>query len=320
MSKPETGISTSWLGDSPRGAEEIIRHIEALGEVDGVEINYRITGETFNKLIRALKSLGLKIFSLHNFTPIPSDIPFHRASGDLYNLASRDPFEREAAVKNTARTIELAHELEGPAVVLHCGRVDMEAEWDRIRKWMKEGKLESEEVASFVKQKLNERNGLADSHLDGLLLSLDELANLADRYSVTLGIENRYSFHEMPQEKELLIIFEKLRGAPLAYWHDTGHFHVNRVLKILNEEIWLNQIFPNTAGCHVHDVIGVDDHLPIGEGESDFQDIRAITKSRPDIPLILELKAGLEDGRVKESLERLKEMINRWKEQENQGE
>lgn len=320
MKRPLIGISTSWLGDIPRSADDIAEHIEAIEGVQGVEINYRITHEAFHKLVKILKSLGLKIFSLHNFTPIPRDIPFDKASGDVYNLASPDHDERKLAVKNTVRTIELAHELEGPTVILHCGEILMDAGWDKIRKRIGEGTRESEEISLFLKQKLEERNSLAGPYFDALLLSLDKLLNVAQKYSVTLGIENRYSFHEIPQEREFKTLFDEFQGAPLVYWHDTGHFYVNQRLKTLDEQFWIDEIFPHSGGCHIHDVAGVEDHLPLGEGDLEFSDLQIVMRHRPDMPLILELKAGTDDRKVKESLKRLEEIVGYLEEPKKQGE
>jgi len=44
---------------------------------------------------------------------------------------------------------------------------------------------------------------------------------------VLLGLENRYHDHELPGPDDFKVIFDKFKGAPVGYWHDTGHAHAN---------------------------------------------------------------------------------------------
>lgn len=303
------GVSTSWLGDIPHKSEDILKRIGEVEGINGVEINYRITLDAFAPIVKNMAKMGLTIFSLHNFTPLPPDIPFHKASGDVYNLASPDPDERKLAILWTLRTIEWAHELEGPTVILHCGKIEMETEWELIRKWVELNKIKSDDARVFINRKIKERNKISGPYWDALLMSLDDLANKAQKYSVTLGIENRYSYHEIPQEEELVTIFSEFQGAPLVYWHDIGHFIVNIYLGIIDPKTYYGRVFRYLGGCHIHDVSGINDHLPLGDGDIEYEELNNNLRFGFEVPLILELKAGTPDEKVSESIQKIRKSL-----------
>ena len=123
---------------------------------------------------------------------------------------------------------------------------------------------------------------------------------------VTIAAENRYSYHELPQLRDFEVLFKEFDGAPLKYWHDVGHDFVNVSLGIVQKGEYLKRFREQLAGFHVHDVQGIDDHLPIGEGEIKFHELLPVLDS---VPYIIELKAGTELYQVQESVTRLKTIM-----------
>ncbi len=309
--KPETmkekkkgvflGVSTSWLGDSPKAGEEILQHLKDL-DIDGVEINYRTSEEAFLTIKKNIKNIGLKVFSLHNFVPVPPEVSFFKASGDIFNLASQDAYERELAIKYCCKTIEHASDMDGATVVIHCGKIDMDPEWHIIKS------LDEHAILDFLKQKLEERNSLRFSYMDALKLSLDKVLNFALKYQIKIAAENRYSYHELPQLEDFKILFDEFDGAPIVYWHDVGHDYVNANLNIIKQNEMLSNFNKQLSGFHIHDVLGLEDHLPIGKGEINFYELLPLTTS---MPYIIELKPGTPTTEVSSSIEKLKIILEK---------
>ena len=55
-----------------------------------------------------------------------------------------------------------------------------------------------------------------------------------------------------------------------GYWHDTGHVPANEVSGPIAGNALLRKYADWFIGIHLHDAIGLDDHIPPGAGEIDF--------------------------------------------------
>jgi sugar phosphate isomerase/epimerase len=278
----------------PADIEALIACLKEI-KADGVELEYRIPGTLFPSLKEALRGHGLVVSSLHNFCPTPPE--FKRGSGDLFSLAATDREERHTAVRLTLRTIEQANDLEAHAVVLHCGRVEMVPETDILHRFYRNGRIATDEARGFIARKVAERDRLKPPHLDALCFSLEKLLPAAERHHVRLGLENRYHYHELPGLDDFGLLFREFDGAPLGYWHDTGHAHVGEVLSLFNADDLLRRFGSKLVGCHLHDAQGLDDHLPPGRGQVDFPALGAFL--RPTPLKVIELQPGTtpEDAR-----------------------
>jgi sugar phosphate isomerase/epimerase len=243
----------------------------------------------------------LKVVSVHNFFPTPSVRSGSGGGGDLFLLSHPDPQQRKQAIEWTSRSIEHAANLGARAVVLHCGYVDMSPGLDRLYHYHTTDQIHSPQARTFIHQKLAERERLKAKHMDSLLYSLDSLGNLAEKKGVLLGLENRYHYHELPGIKELEILLEAFKGAPIGYWHDTGHAHANETLNLLPPCALLDKFSHRLIGIHLHDAIGLDDHLVPGKGEMDFDRLKHYIQS--DTALVMELKPGTLDIEVAEGIQ-----------------
>ncbi|MGD9236553.1 MAG: sugar phosphate isomerase/epimerase family protein [Desulfobacterales bacterium] len=283
-------LSTSFLSDELTTAEQVFANFKKLG-VHAIELSYRIPESMFQQLKKPLHDSGLTVVSVHNYFPIPSVRSDARGSGDLFLLSSRDKEERHKAVLYTTKTIETAAELGAGAVVLHGGVVEMNHEMQMFYRYFNLKQLHSEEAQSFIRKKLNERDLRKTRHMDSLLASLDRVAAVAEKQRVLLGLENRYHYHELPGRDDFDIIFDKFRGAPIGYWHDTGHAHANEVLGLIPRNLLLRKYADRLIGIHLHDAVGLDDHLPPGAGEIDFRFVKSCLKS--ESIKVIELKPGI---------------------------
>ncbi|RLA86101.1 MAG: hypothetical protein DRG31_01175 [Deltaproteobacteria bacterium] len=294
-----TGMSTAWaMKNGAKAAGDLLGPLEKIG-LEALELDFRVTGRILKELMPKLKAKNPCVLSLHNFCPVPDILPPEKASGDAFNLASDDPEERREAVRWTIRTLEVASELEAQVVVLHLGFIPQmkPIPHDLYRK----GELTEDALADFLK----ERSRKAQRYLDCLLRSLEPVLKRAEALGVRVGIENRYYLHEFPLADEIGLILGEFRGAPLGYWHDTGHAHVLERLGVIGHRELLERYRADLLGVHLHDARGLDDHKPPGKGEVDFQMVRELLPQRAI--RILEIHPPATEGEIREALEFLRE-------------
>ena len=293
-------ISTSVRPQDMDDPEAFVAYLEQLG-VPGVELEYRLTEQFFMGMRAPLLQSVLQVTSIHNFFPFPNRFETLQPGGDLFLLSSPDREERMRAIRWTLRTIEAANELEAVVVVLHCGRVEMEAEIRTLHGFFKENRIISPEAQTFISKKFHELADLKPAYLDSLLFSMDRLLPVAEKQGVTLGLENRAHYHELPGSDDFERLLAEFAGGPVGYWHDTGHAHLAEKLTIVTSGYLLEKYADNLLGIHIHDAIGLEDHLPPGTGEIDFKAIKPHLK--PDIPLVVELKPGTANDDVQNALD-----------------
>jgi sugar phosphate isomerase/epimerase len=287
-------LSTSWIADRLSSPQELVQALKTAG-VAAVELDYRLTPARFKGLKAPLVEAGIAVSSLHNYCPNPGVIPRARPSGDYFRLSSPNPDERKLAVQWTANTIQNAHDMEAGWVVLHCGAIPGENNRMLVDIFNQYGR-NSEELGGRLSLAVEQRQHAVDPFIEALLFSLDRLLPMAERHGVTLALENRFHFHELPGYEDLERVLRRFEGAPLGYWHDTGHAHALEVLGVASQEEWLKRYAPHLQGFHLHDAQGLEDHLPPGDGEIDWSGVHSYL--RPDRPLVLELEPGTALSRV----------------------
>ncbi|MBC7359516.1 MAG: sugar phosphate isomerase/epimerase [Desulfacinum sp.] len=301
-------LSTSFASRDARKGRDLLDRLERL-PIHGVELDYRIPDPVFREMTGLLKRSRLQVVSLHNFCPVPPLVPPGKTGGDLLDLSALDRDERTRAVRWTVKTLENANDLEAPVVILHGGRVDMDPELDRLHGMLERcDGPEDPRFRELLDSKLAERRRKRAPHLDALLWSLDRLAREAERLGVVLGLENRAHYHELPGLEEFPDLFRELDGAPLAYWHDVGHAHLNRLLGLWKGLGPPDFLKGRLAGVHIHDARGRDDHLPPGAGELDLSEAAGAVDRA--VPWILELKPGTSDDDVRRGLDHLQELFS----------
>ncbi len=300
-------ISTSWQSGGSATAEGMLAALKDL-DISGIELSYRISEGFYQDMKNPLRRSGLKVVSVHNYFPIPSARSDSKGSGDLFLLSSSDNEERQNAIRFTIRSIEHAGELGAAAVVLHCGLVQMNPEMQVLYRFFNSHRLDSKEAQTFIREKLAERDRHQPEHLENLLYSLDRLLPVAEKQGVLLGLENRYHYHELPGLDDFGEIFTRFEGAPIGYWHDTGHAHANETLGLIPRQSLLQSYAGQIIGVHLHDAIGLDDHIPPGSGEIDFKGLTSFLKT--DTIKVIELKPGIPVPEVIEGIRFIREILS----------
>ena len=276
-------------------------------DIQGLELEYRIPEEILPEMEAALIDHRMPVASIHNFFPIPDTMPRHKGSDDLYPLMSPDPEMRRQAVNGTKRTIRYAEMFGAKAIVLHCGAIPMHTELDRLYRYYRKGKIATSQARTFMEDKrvaLREQKG---PYLEALKRSLDLLIPSADAAGIRLGLENRFHHHELPGSTDFSTLFGKFRGSPVGYWHDVGHAHAQEALGVIPRGALLKAHGDMLIGIHLHDAVGVEDHLPPGTGEIDLGLLQGYI--RPDTLLMLELQPGTPDGAIERGIAHIRKVF-----------
>ena len=301
------GMSTSWLSGGSANAEGMLAALKNL-DVSGIELSYRISEDLYQQIKDPLKRSGLKVVSIHNYFPIPFARADSKGSGDLFLLSSSDPEERQNAIRYTTKSIKHAGELEAAVVILHCGFVEMDHQMQVFYEYFSSNQLASKDVQTFIRNKLKQRDRRKPEHLENLWYSLDHLLPVAEKQGVLLGLENRYHYHELPGPDDFGAIFAHFKGAPIGYWHDTGHAHANEALGLIPKGSLLRSNADQLIGIHIHDAVGLDDHIPPGSGEIDFNALKPYLKA--DTIKVIELKPGISESKVSEGIRFVRDQLS----------
>lgn len=306
------GLSTVWKSSKLNDGNRILDEYEKMG-VPGIELEYRITADVFQQIKKGIRSMSMKILSLHNFCPHPEILPLDKRSGDALMLTSLDDDERKLAVKYSKRTIQNATELEAKAVVFHIGRIlGMEREEEKWFELLKNGKFKDRTGSEFFSKTRRQREQVKQPYFDAVLKSLDELNEEAVKREMKIGIENRYYWDEFPDVDEVEVILNYFQGGKMGYWHDVGHAEAHEAYGLTTHEEFLKRYADQLVGCHLHDCkeAGYRDHFAPGTGWINYDMIK---KYLPENAIrIIEVHSKVPAGELKDGIEFLleKEIIN----------
>lgn len=300
------GVSTCWRSRSISDGAQLARQVAGLG-VDALEVDYRLTEKSLDELLAACQELTITPLSIHAVCPAPPSKK-NRLVAEVWRLSDPDQAVRLKAVDDVAGTIRLAARTGARAVIVHAGEVPMEKVTIDLQKLYDRGAIDTGEGRRLIgelKIKRLERRGTT---FDMLLKSLDELSFIAEACGVDVGLENRYYLREYPSFEEMAIIFFRLAGSRIKYWHDTGHAQAQSNLGITPAKVWLEEFGDLLIGVHLHDVDRYHDHLPPpsgGEGAVDFELLKRYLK--PDTIRILEMRDEISFKSAKAGVEWLRE-------------
>jgi sugar phosphate isomerase/epimerase len=277
-------LSSVW---ACRQTEDGLVLLDRLAEtgITSLELEYRVTTPMLAQMRKELKPRGLTVASVHNFFPLPPDVPRELASGDLFNLSSLDKGERLTAVRHTERTLEQAADLEARVMVTHLGW----AQGLEDKKITREAAAQGG-VTPALEEHLARRRALAPALLDAMSFSLDRVLERARGLSLSVGLENRFHAFQAPNLDETEFLLDRFAGAPVGYWHDTGHAHHRELAGLRPAAVWLERLGDRLIGCHLHDAVGSADHQLPGRGDLDWPSLTR--RLLPASPKVLELRAG----------------------------
>lgn len=293
------GISTAWKSDKIKDANRLLDELSKTG-LYGLELEYRISQEMYQEMKPALKKSVFKVLSIHNFFPVPDILPKNQGSGDAFRFSSEDEDERKKGIEYTKKTLQIAHDLEVRAVILHLGKVPIKTDVKKLFELYDSKKIHKSEGKNLIEKIKKEREDKRQKPLDNVLFCLEKLHKEAERLNVYIGIENRYFPNEIPDFEEIGIIMSEFKGGMVKYWHDVGHAQTQEILGFQEKNRLIETYSKEMIGIHLHGALGYKDHFA-PNGSIDFSLINNYLKSET-IKII--------EAHSKVRLEELKEGVN----------
>lgn len=300
-------LSTAWNADRSSDGAKIAAEIDALG-FSHIELNFSLTRDMVDGIVRYADTHNLHITSLHNYCPTPPEFKREKALPDCFSLSSLKEDERKKAVVYTKRSIQTARQVNARAVVLHCGRVEIP---DRTRELIGlavQGRKNSAAATDMRDAFIAERKNQSHDYFTQLLKSLEECADYAQEENIALGIENRFYYHEIPSLDEFAVILERFKDKPVGYWHDTGHAFVMEQLGFIPEGALLKRYAGALIGTHLHNVKNLVDHQDPLDGDTDLCRLASVIKK--DAIMVIEVHSHVNAEAIRRSARIIEEAFH----------
>ncbi len=262
---PEVSLSTMWAKGRFKHMAEFVAKAKKLG-FTRVEANASISPQKLDDLIKT----AIPISSIHS--PCPATLSSKGIPVANLSLSSLEESERQEAVSFAKKTIDLASSIGAKAVVLHMGEVpvDLSLE-DKLHHLYNENFTGTKEYTQVQEELIYQRASKAPPYLEAAKKSLEELSEHSQKQNVMLGLETRFYLYEIPDIDEMAELLNEVEGRLIGYWHDVGHAEVKQRLGFTSHEDWLLRFNHEMLGVHLHDVLGISDHHPLGKGNVDWE-------------------------------------------------
>ena len=261
----DVSLSTMWAKNRFPVLGDFFLAAKGLG-FSKVELNHQIN----SGMLRSVDLGKYEISSIHE--PCPADIPVETLKSRDWIISSPDEDRRQRGVASVKRSIDLAHELSVPIVVVHAGHVSLDMVLEKkLRTLYQDGRKDSAEFDETKSLMMEQRRKLIDPCLEAVRKSLKELLDYANRCSIRLGLENRYHYYDIPTQDEMAVLLALGEPDRLGFIFDTGHATVMDRLGFFSFKIWLERFGKRIIGSHLHDVVIITDHQAPGCGDVDFQ-------------------------------------------------
>ncbi len=300
------GLSTCFFSNKGLTGNQILEKTASFG-IDTLELEYRISRDIYREILAARDSFNISIKSLHNFCYRPDIVPETEADADYFRLSSTDDDERQMAVLYTKRTIENARDCGARYVVLHLGDTGQPKSKNMFKEIADE-KVEVSVNDTFIREYSENRKRVIGKYLGNVVKSLDELLHYAERYGVTLAIENRYYIYQIPDYHEVGYLLDKFRGAPIGFWLDIGHAFVKSLWGCPGLDEYFYGYREHIIGSHIHDSLKSRDHQPPGFGTIDYSEYRDLFAS--EIVNILEINSRFSDEDLRDGIRYLQDIFS----------
>jgi sugar phosphate isomerase/epimerase len=233
-----------------------------------IELNHQVNSSMLSKV----RLDHIHFSSVHE--PCPADISTKVLVDRDWLISSTHESSRIQGVEIVKRSIKLARELGAPTVVIHCGTIPTNMNYEsKLRVLFENGHEKSGEYITIKSQIMQLRTELVGPQLNAVKKSLHELLEYAEQFKVKLGLENRYHYLDIPSIEEMDELLRMADSSQLGFIYDVGHAQALDRLGFYPHEDWLKRYSSRMLGSHLHDVIGLTDHYAPGLGEIDFAKI-----------------------------------------------
>jgi sugar phosphate isomerase/epimerase len=250
----------------------------------------------------ALDPGAARIVSVHH--PCPAGT----ISGED-QLTSADRDCRRRAEQGLRRSMHTARRVEAEAVVLHLGPAGAtdsgirQLAFELLSRYQA-GQRSSERYGDLL-ERISERLDRCEPEImEKAAASLRSLAEEAASLGIRLGLETAYYPYELPRPVAMGQLLDYVGNPSLGAWLDTGHVAAQENLGLQTFDEWQRVVGGRWIGAHLHDIVGVRDHLVPGMGELSFSDI--VGHMPTDVQLTLEVDYYFEPDEVTAGLDHLR--------------
>jgi sugar phosphate isomerase/epimerase len=278
-----------------------------------VELSHGIRITLMPGILQGLEEGIVKVSSTHNFCPLPPGIA--QAAPNLFEPSAPDARERYQWHRNTMRSLDFAAQVRARALVCHLGSVKFflfnpAARLEHYRNSHPDAVLaEDKRYQALLAKSHSKLRARMGPYWERAQMCVREILDYAAQRGVTLGLENRETFCELPLDADFPGFLSSLpEGAPAGYWHDCGHACLKGGLGLLDQREQLERNAGRLVGFHLHDVNAEgQDHQAVGSGRIDFKMVSEFW--RPHHLLTLELSPRASADDVRSSKERIEALI-----------
>jgi sugar phosphate isomerase/epimerase len=262
--------------DDPTSLDEFF----AAGRKMGFDV-FEVGPVAGTEAVRGLHAGGA-IQSVHS--PCPGDTAPPGAS-----FLVPDAHARADAGVALLESVRLAAGLGARAVVFHLGKL----EGDEVLAHM-EFELSARTLAGQANEPLwcvaRDRLVAAvaereEAALPAATSALRPVCDAARALGVELAFETGYYPLELPTPDGARRLLADLASHGLSAWLDTGHVAARERRGLGGFGSWSEAVRGRWTGVHVHDAVGLRDHLAPGSGELDFGAVLAILPPRSCVTL-----------------------------------
>ena len=260
----DIALSTMWWDSQRMTATEFFQTGRELGFAR-FELNHQIAPEYLDGMDFQHFSIG----SVHD--PCPAYTPAKVLEQADIQITSTNEILRHKAVEGIKKTLDFAIHMHARHVVIHPGRIPGD-HWrdDQLRVLYRSGMKTSLEYEELREQVIQDRARRATPHLESCLMSLREIVSFAEGSGLTIGLENRFHYYELPLFEEMQLLLHEFQQPWLGWQYDLGHLQTLEQLGLQSTIQWLEEFKSRIVGVHLHDVAGIQDHQAPGSGDVNF--------------------------------------------------
>jgi len=270
----DASFSTMWANKKFPTLDDFFIAARQMGFAK-VELSHQIN----SAMLAGIELDHYQFSSIHE--PCPADISTEMLKERDWLVSSPDEESRRQGVTSIKRSIDLAQALGVGIVVMHSGSIQADGSLEiNLRALFEAGQVHSQGYLEIKNRLADIRAARASACLESVKKSLLELLEYAGRFDVRLGLENRYHYFDIPNPDEMGFLLGLAGPEQLGFVYDVGHAQALDRLGFYLHEEWLQRYSARMIGVHLHDVIGITDHLAPGLGEVDFDMIAAYLPER----------------------------------------
>lgn len=270
---PRLALSTMYAQRWPpaEGLAPFLAAARRLG-FDRIELSHSHSELELDEVERARDWMA--VASVHHPCPRPSGW----RDADCFTAAA--PEARARAARTLAASLRTAERLGAGCVVLHLGLLpDDEAGTGRRLRFELEARQRAgqggspayrEALAQLLAWRAEQEPAALARAWEALQAPLAE----ALRLGLVVGLETGHSPLELPSPSGMAWLLDQaaraLPGLRLGAWLDSGHVGAQVALRTATWDGWWSAVGGRWVGLHLHDHVGLRDHLLPGMGELDL--------------------------------------------------